>query len=71
MQDLNDFAWFVQVVDHGGFAAAGERLTSRNPNSAAALRNSGAVGRAFDSANHPSVRGHRVGQTFISIAKRC
>lgn len=23
MQDLNDFAWFVKVVDHGGFAAAG------------------------------------------------
>jgi hypothetical protein len=41
MQDLNDFAWFVQVVDHGGFASGGaERLTSRNPSSAAALRNS-------------------------------
>ena len=26
MQDLNDFAWFVQVVDHGGFAAAGRAL---------------------------------------------
>lgn len=23
MQDLNDFAWFVKVVEHGGFAAAG------------------------------------------------
>ena len=23
MQDLNDLAWFVKVVDHGGFAAAG------------------------------------------------
>jgi hypothetical protein len=32
MQDLNDFAWFVQVVDHGGFAAAGGRLISRNQN---------------------------------------
>ncbi|MCS5873820.1 LysR family transcriptional regulator [Klebsiella pneumoniae subsp. pneumoniae] len=30
MQDLNDFAWFVQVVDHGGFSPRrGERLTSR------------------------------------------
>lgn len=27
MQDLNDFAWFVQVVDHGGFAAAGRALS--------------------------------------------
>lgn len=26
MQDLNDFAWFVRVVDHGGFAAAGRTL---------------------------------------------
>ncbi len=26
MQDLNDFAVFVQVVDHGGFAAAGRAL---------------------------------------------
>lgn len=26
MQDLNDLAWFVQVVDHGGFAAAGRAI---------------------------------------------
>lgn len=26
MQDLNDFAWFVHVVDNGGFAAAGRVL---------------------------------------------
>lgn len=26
MLDLNDLAWFVQVVDHGGFAAAGRAL---------------------------------------------
>lgn len=26
MLDLNDFAWFVRVVDHGGFAAAGRAL---------------------------------------------
>lgn len=26
MQDLNDFAWFVRVVEHGGFAAAGRAL---------------------------------------------
>lgn len=26
MQDLNDYAWFVRVVDHGGFAAAGRAL---------------------------------------------
>lgn len=26
MQDLNDLAWFVQVIDHGGFAAAGRAL---------------------------------------------
>jgi DNA-binding transcriptional LysR family regulator len=40
MQDLNDFAWFVQVVDHGGFAAAGRALDQPKSNSAAALRNS-------------------------------
>ncbi len=40
MQDLNDFAWFVQVVDHAVSPRLGERLTSRNPNSAVALRNS-------------------------------
>ena len=26
MQDLNDLYYFVQVVDHGGFAAAGRAL---------------------------------------------
>ncbi|MCP6536443.1 hypothetical protein NL488_28485, partial [Klebsiella pneumoniae] len=26
MQDFNDFACFVLVVDHGGFAAAGRAL---------------------------------------------
>jgi DNA-binding transcriptional LysR family regulator len=26
MQDLNDFSYFVSVVDHGGFAAAGRAL---------------------------------------------
>ena len=26
MHDLNDFAWFVKVVDYGGFAAAGRAL---------------------------------------------
>ncbi|CZW58476.1 LysR family transcriptional regulator [Enterobacter hormaechei] len=26
MQDLNDFVWFVKVVEHGGFAAAGRAL---------------------------------------------
>ncbi len=25
MQDLNDLYYFVQVVDHGGFAPAGSR----------------------------------------------
>jgi DNA-binding transcriptional LysR family regulator len=30
MQDLNDLAWFVQVVDHGGFAAAAGRSISPN-----------------------------------------
>src|SRR4029077_13933923 len=27
MQDLNDFYYFVAVVDHGGFAAAGRALS--------------------------------------------
>ncbi len=58
MQDLNDFAG-LSVVDHGGFAAAGERLTSRNQTQPPHCATRGAVGRAFDSANHPSVRGHR------------
>ncbi len=31
MQDLNDLAWFVQVIDHGGFAAAGRALINPNP----------------------------------------
>jgi hypothetical protein len=26
MQDLNDLYYFVQVVDHGGFAATGRAL---------------------------------------------
>jgi DNA-binding transcriptional LysR family regulator len=26
MQDLNDFVWFVKVVEYGGFAAAGRAL---------------------------------------------
>ncbi len=39
MHDLNDLAWFVQVVDHGGLPLPVGRSTSLNPNSAAALRN--------------------------------
>ncbi|SQJ25375.1 LysR family transcriptional regulator [Salmonella enterica subsp. enterica] len=30
--DLNDFAWFVHVVEEGGFAAAGVRLMNQNQN---------------------------------------
>ena len=26
MQDLNDLAWFVQVVDSGGFSAASRAI---------------------------------------------
>ena len=68
MQDLNDFAG-LSVVDHGGFAAAGERLTSRNQTQPPHCATRGAVGRAFDSANHPSVRGHRGRQTFYQHCK--
>ena len=32
MQDLNDFYYFVQVVDHGGFAAAPRALGMYRPN---------------------------------------
>jgi DNA-binding transcriptional LysR family regulator len=32
MQDLNDLAWFVQVVDHEGFAAAGRALDQPKSN---------------------------------------
>ena len=31
MQDLNDLYYFVQVVDHGGYAAASGRPACRDP----------------------------------------
>ncbi len=47
-------------VDHGGFAAAGRALDQpKSKLSRRIAQPRGAVGRAFDSANHPSVRGHR------------
>lgn len=38
MQDLNDFAWFVKVVDHGGFPQQDGPVIYRNPASAVVLR---------------------------------
>jgi hypothetical protein len=34
--DLNDYAYFAQVVAHGGFAAAGRRCANPSPSSAVA-----------------------------------
>lgn len=31
MKDLNDLYYYVQVVDHGGFAPAGARWACPNP----------------------------------------
>jgi hypothetical protein len=31
MQDLNDLAWFVQVVDHGGLPRRAGRSINPNP----------------------------------------
>jgi hypothetical protein len=32
MQDLNDFVWFVKVVDYGGLRRREGRLISQSPN---------------------------------------
>lgn len=37
--DLNDFAWFVHVVEEGGFAAAGRALDEPKSKLVGVLRN--------------------------------
>ena len=51
MQDLNDFVWFVKVVDHGGFAAAGRALDQP---------------KSVDTAYHAAVYGDGGGANVLS-----
>lgn len=54
--DLNDFAWFVHVVEEGGFAAAGRALDEPKSKLVEAYcATGGTAGRAIDSANYPAV----------------
>ncbi len=60
MQDLNDFVWFVKVVDYGGFAAAGRALDlpkSRLSRRIAQLEER--LGVAAYPPNNPTVYGDR------------
>jgi hypothetical protein len=69
MQDLNDFVWFVKVVDYGGLRRREGRLISQvqaEPPDCAAGR---AAWRAFDSANHPAVYGDRGRADFYQHCK--
>ncbi|CDL10011.1 Transcriptional regulator, LysR family [Klebsiella pneumoniae IS46] len=60
MQDLNDFAWFVQVVDHGGFAAAGRALDQpKSKLSRRIAQLEERLGVRLIQRTTPSVRGHR------------
>lgn len=53
--DLNDFAWFVHVVEEEDSQRQAVRLMSPNPNSVGVLRNWRRDWGAFDSANNPAV----------------
>lgn len=64
--------WFVQVVDHGGFAAAGRALDqpkSKLSRRIAQLEERLGVRLIQRTTRQFAVT--EVGQTFISIAKRC
>ncbi len=73
MQDLNDFAWFVQVVDHGGFAAAGRALDQpKSKLSRRIAQPEERLGvRLICQRTTRQFAVTEVRQTFISIAKRC
>lgn len=72
MQDLNDFAWFVQVVDHGGFAAAGRALDQpKSKLSRRIAQLEERLGVRLIQRTTVSSRSPRSGRPFISIAKRC
>jgi DNA-binding transcriptional LysR family regulator len=68
-RDLNDYAYFAEVVAHGGFAAAGRVL--REPKSKLSRRIAGLearLGREAPRALEPPVRVTEVGQAFY---ERC
>ncbi|MEO3989087.1 LysR family transcriptional regulator [Pseudocitrobacter cyperus] len=70
MQDLNDFAWFVKVVDHGGFAAAGRALDQ--PKSKLSRRIAQLEARLGVQLIHRTTRHFtvtEVGQTFYQHCK--
>lgn len=72
MQDLNDFTLVCRVVDHGGFAAAGRALDqpkSKLSRRIAQLEERLGVRLIQRTTRQFAVT--EVGQTFISIAKRC
>jgi DNA-binding transcriptional LysR family regulator len=70
MQDLNDFVWFVKVVDHGGFAAAGRALDQpKSKLSRRIAQLEERLGVRLNSAHHAPVYGDRGGQTFYQHCK--
>lgn len=67
MQDLNDFVWFVKVVDHGGFAAAGRALDQpKSKLSCRIAQLEERLGVRLDTAYHAAVYGDGGGANVLS-----
>ena len=76
MQDLNYMLYFAEVVDRGGFAAAGRalgipksRLSRRVAELEARLRQAGTVGDILDNASKElSRQSHHIGFALTTSA---
>jgi DNA-binding transcriptional LysR family regulator len=68
-RDLNDYAYFIEVVAHGGFAAAGRAL--REPKSKLSRRIAGLEERLGVRLIQRSSRRFRVTEVGQSFYERC
>ncbi len=67
MQDLNDFVWFVKVVEHGGFAAAGRALDQpKSKLSRRIAQLEERLGGSVDTTYHAAVCGDGGGADILS-----
>lgn len=66
MQDLNDFVWFVKVVEHGGFAAAGRALDQPKSKLSRRIAQLEEHGGSVDTTYHAAVCGDGGGADILS-----
>lgn len=70
--DLNDFAWFVHVVEEGDLRRQGERWMNQSQSLADVLRN-WRNGWAFALFNEPrgNLMSLKSGRPFMNIVRQC